>query len=190
MPYHIKQKAGCYSVMNSQTGFIHAKCTTKKKAEAQIRLLESIHNKKMIGGATPEERGYAAQLRQMYDHRYLVDPRTQQIRRNNRGDPMTVLDEQYGGVKTKILLNNVIHQFDNEPLRRVDYINDKGKFINPLLNPFTKNDLSNIGNHLRQFYPSSEFQFYSQLKKANPNFTMNDIPPQYRGERETYSKRR
>ena len=47
MPYKIEkcQKCGCgtYKVINPKTGKVHAKYTTLKKAQAQVRLLESIH---------------------------------------------------------------------------------------------------------------------------------------------------
>jgi hypothetical protein len=47
MPYKILQEDGHYKVINSQTGKIHSKHTTKEKAEAQIRLLQSLdHIKK------------------------------------------------------------------------------------------------------------------------------------------------
>jgi hypothetical protein len=42
MPYQIKQiSPRRYSVINSKTGEVHAKSTTKAKAEAQVRLLEA-----------------------------------------------------------------------------------------------------------------------------------------------------
>lgn len=40
MPYEIVRKDGAYQVINKNTGEVHAKHTTKKKAEAQVRLLE------------------------------------------------------------------------------------------------------------------------------------------------------
>jgi hypothetical protein len=46
MPYQIKQiSPRRYSVINSKTGEIHSKSTTKEKAEAQIRLLEQLEKK-------------------------------------------------------------------------------------------------------------------------------------------------
>ena len=42
MPYIIEKKGDCYRVMNSDTGFIHAMCTTMNKAKAQVRLLTSL----------------------------------------------------------------------------------------------------------------------------------------------------
>lgn len=41
MPYQIVKEGKCYQVINSATGQIHAKCTSKAKAEAQVRLLYS-----------------------------------------------------------------------------------------------------------------------------------------------------
>jgi hypothetical protein len=43
MPFIIRKvrNKDCWQVKNKDTGKIHAKCTTKKKAEAQLRLLNS-----------------------------------------------------------------------------------------------------------------------------------------------------
>jgi hypothetical protein len=48
MPYAIRKNRGVdtYKVVNTKTGTIHAKSTTKKNAEAQVRLLESLEKKK------------------------------------------------------------------------------------------------------------------------------------------------
>ena len=51
MPYAMEKHGRCYKVMNTETGTEHAKCTSKKKAEAQIRLLEDAEMKK--AGASP-----------------------------------------------------------------------------------------------------------------------------------------
>lgn len=45
MPYHIEHKGGKFEVVSTLTGKHHGK-TTKKKAEAQKRLLEMIMKKK------------------------------------------------------------------------------------------------------------------------------------------------
>lgn len=51
MPYKIiKLNNRCYQVINSQTGQIHAKCTTLKNAKAQMRLLYGIENGYNYGG--------------------------------------------------------------------------------------------------------------------------------------------
>jgi hypothetical protein len=42
MPYQILHHGKCYKVVNSQTGKVHAECTTEDKAKAQIRLLMGI----------------------------------------------------------------------------------------------------------------------------------------------------
>lgn len=44
MPYIVRKVPGkdCYSVRNSQTGKVHAMCSTKPKAEAQVRLLSRL----------------------------------------------------------------------------------------------------------------------------------------------------
>lgn len=46
MPYKIRKMPNrrCYRVYNSETKYVYAKCTSKKKAEAQVRLLESVKN--------------------------------------------------------------------------------------------------------------------------------------------------
>jgi len=48
MPYIIRKvrNKNCYEVKNKETGKINAKCTTKNKAEKQVRLLNMIDNKK------------------------------------------------------------------------------------------------------------------------------------------------
>ena len=47
MPYIIVKGKGkdkdCFAVVNSVTGKIHAKCTTKQKALAQVRLLSDLY---------------------------------------------------------------------------------------------------------------------------------------------------
>ena len=40
MPYAVKRVGSAWQVVNADTGEIHAKHTTKAKAEAQVRLLE------------------------------------------------------------------------------------------------------------------------------------------------------
>lgn len=49
MPYELKKVGKLWSVINTQTGEVHSKGTTKAKAEAQIRLLEQIKHGGMIG---------------------------------------------------------------------------------------------------------------------------------------------
>lgn len=46
MPYRIRKvrNRNCYRVKNARTGKIHAQCTSRKKAEAQKRLLEDIED--------------------------------------------------------------------------------------------------------------------------------------------------
>lgn len=49
MPYEIRLKPGTksvYQVINKNTGKIHSKGTTKTKAEAQLRLLNSLSGMK------------------------------------------------------------------------------------------------------------------------------------------------
>lgn len=44
MPYKILKvrNKNCYKVVNKDTGHIHARCTTKDKAERQKRLLDRL----------------------------------------------------------------------------------------------------------------------------------------------------
>ena len=46
MPYTITKKGKCVQVKNAITKKIHAKCTTKTKAKAQVRLLNSLDSKR------------------------------------------------------------------------------------------------------------------------------------------------
>ena len=51
MPYTMRRvrKKGCYRVMNKKTRRVFARCTTKKNAERQLRLLRAIqYNKDFI----------------------------------------------------------------------------------------------------------------------------------------------
>lgn len=41
MPYRVEKVAGGYRVVNAVTGKVHAKRTTKKKAEAQVRVMRA-----------------------------------------------------------------------------------------------------------------------------------------------------
>lgn len=51
MPYEIRRRGSRYEVLRSDTGEVHAKHTTKAKAEAQVRVLESSE------GVTPAHGG-------------------------------------------------------------------------------------------------------------------------------------
>jgi len=42
MPYKIVKTNNCYSVVNKESGEVHSKCSTKEKAEAQLKLLYAI----------------------------------------------------------------------------------------------------------------------------------------------------
>ena len=48
MPYSIRKvrNKSCFKVYNKNTKHVFAKCTTKKRAEKQIRLLSAIENNK------------------------------------------------------------------------------------------------------------------------------------------------
>ena len=44
MPYAILPANGGFKVVNTQTGQVHAKHTTRDKAEAQVRLLRGVEH--------------------------------------------------------------------------------------------------------------------------------------------------
>ena len=47
MPFEVKKiSPKCWEVVNSETGVIHSKCTTKTKAMAQMRLLYGVESGK------------------------------------------------------------------------------------------------------------------------------------------------
>jgi len=50
MPYKIYRSKNCFKVKNTDTGKIFSKCTSKKKASAQLRLLRLIEYKMKGGG--------------------------------------------------------------------------------------------------------------------------------------------
>jgi hypothetical protein len=53
MPYGIRRKKNCYSVYNKKTNKVFSKCTTKKKAMKQSRLLRAImFNKDFVPNTT------------------------------------------------------------------------------------------------------------------------------------------
>lgn len=57
MPYGIKKiNESCYEVYNKDTGKIHAKCTTKTKALAQIRLLYGVESGKFKPTGKPAKK--------------------------------------------------------------------------------------------------------------------------------------
>ena len=69
MPYiiekHKEGKKTCFSVVNTLTKEIHAKCTTKKKAEAQIKLLHMLHSesgKGLIDTFNPDDKKSPVEL--------------------------------------------------------------------------------------------------------------------------------
>jgi hypothetical protein len=50
MPYSLRKKnSKCWEVINTQSGKVHSKCTSKKKGEAQIRLLEQLASQEGAG---------------------------------------------------------------------------------------------------------------------------------------------
>lgn len=59
MPYQIEKRGTSYEVINEDTGRVHAFHTTKKKAEAQVRLLQGIEHgmvpKKGSGKKKPQQ---------------------------------------------------------------------------------------------------------------------------------------
>ena len=46
MPYQVEKRGKCYRVVNTDTGAVHAKCTTKTNADRQIRLLRGVESGK------------------------------------------------------------------------------------------------------------------------------------------------
>jgi hypothetical protein len=44
MPYSIVPEGGAYKVINTQTGKVHARHTSKGKAEAQVRFLQGLEH--------------------------------------------------------------------------------------------------------------------------------------------------
>lgn len=50
MPYQVRKirNKECYEVINTLTKKIHSKCTTRSKAESQIRLLRGIEHGMII----------------------------------------------------------------------------------------------------------------------------------------------
>ena len=40
MPYDVRKNGRCWEVVNTDTGEVKAQCTSKQKAQAQVRILE------------------------------------------------------------------------------------------------------------------------------------------------------
>jgi len=87
MPYQIKVfkqgKKMCYSVVNTITKTIHSKCSTKKKAEAQLRLLEQIE---LRGGELMHQILYTGKGLLGIEQANFSGPGTQLTKRLKRGD--------------------------------------------------------------------------------------------------------
>ena len=66
MPYDMEKVDKCWRVFNTETGTEHAKCTTKKKAEAQLRILRSEENKEAEPVEMKEMKGGAMTWREFY----------------------------------------------------------------------------------------------------------------------------
>lgn len=57
MPYAIRKKKNCYSVYNKKTKKVFSKCTTRKRAIKQSRLLRAImFNKNFVPNNTRRNR--------------------------------------------------------------------------------------------------------------------------------------
>ena len=62
MPYKSVRKGKCFDVENLETGKVHAKCTTRAKAQKQMNLLRGVEHgwtpsKKKLLGPTPTQAG-------------------------------------------------------------------------------------------------------------------------------------
>lgn len=44
MPFNVIESKGCYKVVNVASGKVHAECTSKAKAEAQMKLLRGLEH--------------------------------------------------------------------------------------------------------------------------------------------------
>jgi hypothetical protein len=103
MPYELRRKnQKCWEVINPKTGELHSKCTTKKKGEAQIRLLESLE-----GGGIIEE------AKKLYDKIFpkrkagVLRPKSRKLLEGITNEPITSLEV----VRTPIesYINNVLN---------------------------------------------------------------------------------
>jgi hypothetical protein len=104
MPYEVvRVSPRCWQVINTKTKKVKAKCSTKKNAEAQVRLLMDLEQGKTKGGATIEERGLAGETRLKYN--IDISPK------------FTIGKQSHA---PRMILNNIVHQVDGLPLARVD----------------------------------------------------------------------
>lgn len=66
MPFEIIKKSNkCYSVINTLTDRVYSECTTQKKAEAQMRILEN-YEKSWAGVINQNIKGQKFNSRQEY----------------------------------------------------------------------------------------------------------------------------
>ena len=106
MPYNLtKEKKTCWVVQNTETGKIHSKCTTKKKAEAQIRLLESLENQSGEGILDEAKKLYEKILPQRKAG--VLRPKSRKLLESIAKEPITSIEI----VRTPIesYINNVLN---------------------------------------------------------------------------------
>jgi hypothetical protein len=75
MPYSIHHNSPkCWEVVNTETGKVHAKCTTKKRAEAQLHLLEGVdHGWRPTGKKSHPKNGRGPDRERTYPIRHLPE---------------------------------------------------------------------------------------------------------------------
>lgn len=93
MPYDMEKVDDCWRVFNTETGKEHAKCTTKKNAEKQLRLLRGVEK------GTFKPTGMPAKPSSGMTWKQYVSENTKGKKIPNLGEHMKKLSEQYKKMK-------------------------------------------------------------------------------------------
>ena len=67
MPYTIEKEGSCFKVINKKTGKVHAKCTTKAKAEAQLHLLQGVEHGWEPSGKKAKNESISSEIKKLLD---------------------------------------------------------------------------------------------------------------------------
>lgn len=138
MPYCIRQVSpNRYSVINKETGKVHAYKTTLQKAQAQLRILNDLEHGRIIkGGSTIYERGLAALLRDKYNLSY---DKPQDLYKNT-------------GVPIRTIFNSIIHEKSPSLVKRIYYGKPGYIDLNKIaINRFDHKDLTDLRNYLDKY---------------------------------------
>ena len=117
MPYIIKKKQNCYSVVNKDTGKIYSFCSTKENAQKQKKLLNAIDH-----GFVPKMRGGGITIEELPTEQILDLLKTLEIKELIK---LCFINKRYSKIckkYSKEIFKNILDKF------KVDYM-DKTNFV-------------------------------------------------------------